>query len=287
MKREIDTLFVEKKLGEAISHVTLLRETSCSFLYCLEGDKKYVLKQSKKADISHEFQNHQIIYECWAKDKENLDFKVPQVYFLSDGRDFYLMEYIDGAVNLLDVLFQHHHDRDEIFRRAGVCLRQYHGLTTRYLLEKRKSIFVHNTVEQLLNSKSAEKLKSWLNEFDEQTYRIIFKDFTFSNLALDRSGQLYFIDFQNIYYYAPFYYDLARFIDTFKVFALVRRPGFSLLNRGKIRSALESFVQGYDTKLDRGQLKTMQQFHRAEHIQMKAAKDKFGALVLRLIYCIR
>jgi len=284
MKFETEKQVIETRLGEKIDSVSLLGKTSCSFLYRLKGSKEYVLKQSIKGDISHEFQNHQTIYDCWAK--ESLDFRVPQVYFLSDRKDYYLMEYIDEAINLLEVMFQNRSDRDDIFHRAGTCLSQYHALTTKYLIENQKSIFLHNTVEQLLNSKYSEKMKRLIDKFDEQTYRIIFKDFTFSNLALDRSGQLYFIDFQNIYYYAPFYYDLARFIDTFKVFALVRKPVSFPFNCDRINVALESFLQGYDEKLDRQQLKTMQQFHRAEHIQMKVAKDKLGALVLKLIYCM-
>ena len=277
---------IEKQLNEKIDSITLLKETSCSFLYHIKAKKEYVLKKSKSQSISEEFNNHKKIYECRLREKGNLDFKVPEVYFLADDEKFYVMEYIRGAGNLLEILLQNKDGAGEVFRRAGECMNQYHALTTKYLIDDKQSMLVHDTIKQLLDSKAADKVRAFLDSFGEDTYRIIFKDFTLSNIVLDDNNNIYFTDFQKIYYYAPFYYDLARFIDTGKVFALVKKPLFFLLNCGKINSILNSFLDGYNPGLDRELLKKMQWLHRAEHIQMKANRSRRDALILKLIYCI-
>ena len=277
---------IEKQLNEKIDGITLIKETSCSFLYHIKAQKQYVLKKSKAQSISEEFNNHKKIYECWRKEKENLNFKIPEVYFLADDEKFYVMEYIRGAVNLLQLMFRNKNNAAEIFKRAGECMNQYHAFTTKFLFDDKQSMLVHDTIKQLLDSKAADKVRKCLDAFGEDTYRIIFKDFTLSNIVLDDNNNIYFTDFQKIYYYAPLYYDLARFVDTGKVFALVKKPLFFLRNCGKINSILNSFLHGYNPGLDRELLKKMQWLHRAEHIQMKANKSRQDALILKLIYRI-
>jgi tRNA A-37 threonylcarbamoyl transferase component Bud32 len=277
---------VERQLNENIDSISLLKETSCSFLYYVKGKKEYVLKKTKKESIGEEFDNHKKVYECWFGEKENLGFKIPEVYLLDTDKKFYLMEYIKNGLNLLEVLFQGKDDVGEIFRRAGECVNQYHSLATRYLTDNKESILVHNTIRQLLDRKAANKIRKCLDDFADDTYRIIFKDFTLSNIVFDQSSNVYFIDFQKIHYYAPLYYDLARFIDTGRVFSLVRKPSFFLLNFNKINRALNSFLEGYSNALDKACLKKMQYLHRAEHIQMKANMSKLDSMVLKLIYLI-
>ncbi len=283
---DIEKDTIEKQLNEKIDSIELIKETSCSFLYHIKAQKQYVLKKSKAKSISEQFNNHKKIYECWRKGKENLNFKIPEVYFLAGDKKYYVMEYISGAVDLLQLLFQNKNSAAGIFKRAGECMNQYHGLATKSLFDDKQSMLEHNTIKQLLDSKAEDKVRAVLDSFSEDTCRIIFKDFTLSNIVLDDSGNIYFIDFQKIYYYAPLYYDLARFIDTGKVFALVKKPLFFLRNCGKINAILNSFLNGYNPELDRELLKKMQWLHRAEHIQMKANKNKRDAVILKLIYCI-
>ena len=283
---DIEKDTIEKQLNERIDSFTLIKETSCSFLYHVKAQKQYILKKSKAKSISEQFNNHKKIYECWLSEKENLNFKIPEVYFLSNDEKYYVMEYISGAIDLLQLMFQNKNNAAEIFKRAGESMNQYHTLTTKSLFGGKQSMLEHNTIKQLLDSKAADKARAILDSFSEDTCRIIFKDFTLSNMVLDDDGNIYLIDCQKIYYYAPLYYDLARFIDTGKVFALVKKPLFFLLNCGKINAILNSFLNGYNPELNRELLKKMQWLHRAEHIQMKANKNKLDAVILKLIYCI-
>ena len=275
---------IETRLNEQIDSITLLKETNCSFLYYTRGKREYVLKKSKEENISEEFDNHRKIYECWFREKENLRFKIPEIYFLSSDRKFYLMEYIENGISILDVLLRGKNDINELFRRAGECINQYHWLVTKYLAENKRSMLVHNTIRLILDGKAGNKIRRCLDEFGDDTYKIIFKDFTPSNIVLDQNKNVYFLDFQKIYYYAPFYYDLARFIDTGKVFSLVHKPLFFLLNSSKIDDALKSFLDGYDSRLDKACLKRMHYVHRKEHIQMKLNKNWFDSIILRIIY---
>jgi Ser/Thr protein kinase RdoA (MazF antagonist) len=157
---------------------------------------------------------------------------------------------------------------------------------TKHLAWNKEDMLVHDTAGQLLDGRKGRRIKRSLDEFDDDSYRIIFKDLTLSNIVLAESGDIYFLDFQKIYYYAPFYYDLARFIDTGKVFSLVRRPLFFLLNFSSINCALKSFLDGYGGGVDEARLKMMQYLHRVKHIQIKANKSKLDSLILKLIYYI-
>jgi len=281
---KVNTQHIETQLGERINTISLLKETSCSLLYCVETERKYVWKTTKQKTIEKEFDNHRKIFECRLGEKDKPGFGIPKIYFLSGDRKSYLMEYIEGGTNLLDVLLQNRADTGDLFRRTGRCLRQYHNLATKYLAKEKENILTHNTIKQLLDKRGGYKIRGCLDSFSQDSYRIIFKDFTLSNVVLDKNNNIYFLDFQNIYYYAPFYYDLARFIDTTRVFALVRRALFFLLNRRSVNLALEGFLGGYDDTLNKVQLKRMQYLHRREHIQMKANKSKLDSTILKLIY---
>ncbi len=277
---------IEQQLNEKILSFDLLKETDCSFLYLVAGEKRYVLKLNKKGNIGAEYDNHRRIYECWKEEKHNLTFKIPQTYFLSTDKTFYVMEYIKNGINLLEVLFQNRNDTDNLFRKTGRCLKQYHDLATKYLYENRQSFLEHNTVKQILKTHKGPMLKKILNYFDDDSYRIIFKDFKPTNVVIGEKDDLYFLDFQKIYYYAPFYYDLTRFVDAAEIFSIVKKPVFSLLNFAKIKKAMKSFLQGYEGDIDESSLKKMQIFHRQEHFQMKKNKNRLNAIVLKLLYWI-
>lgn len=281
---KIDQEILGKQLDEKIDDINLLTETDKSFVYHVVGKQEYILKMSKGPSIEEEFNNQKTIYECWCAEKEHLGFRIPRIYFLSEDGKFYIMEYIQGR-NLLAALFKYKKDTNETFREIGECIHQYHNITTKHLLNHRENITEHNTIKQILKNTS-KNVKECLDDFQEDMYKIIFKDFTPSNVFLGRNGEIYFLDFQKVHYFAPFYYDLARFIDTTKVFTLVKRPLFFLFNFNKINNALKSFLSGYDPNLDKKCLRKMQYLHRIEHIQMKANKSMFDSIILTIIYWI-
>jgi hypothetical protein len=275
---------IETKLGEKINTVTLIKETSCSFIYHIKTNREYVLKKTKSETIEREFDNHEKMYGLWFAEKKNLSFRIPEIFFLNEDKKAYLMEYISDGKNLLEILLQKRIDTVDVFYKTGACLNQYHGLATKYLAADRQNINEHNTIKQLLNSRLKNKVTTCLDIFSTDTYRTIFKDFSPSNIVADNKGNIYFLDFQNLHYYAPFYYDLARFIDTTKAFTLVRKPIFYMRNFPSINKALNSFLDGYGVKIDNLLLKKMQYLHRKEHIRMKANKSNLDATILRLIY---
>lgn len=276
---------IEKQLNEKLSSIRLLRETDCSFLFQINAKRNYVLKKSKSRDINQEFSNHKIIYRCWSEEKDNLAFKIPALIFQTADKKAYLMEYIDGA-NLLDMLLKNGERTAGIFKRVGKCLCQYHRLVTKYLDEKKIDITEHPAVKRLLEGPKAEKLNSCLRLFDRDSYRILLKDFTPSNIVIHKNNDIYLVDFQTIYYSAPLYYDLARFIDTTRVFTLVRRPLYFLLGYRKLNRILDGFLEGYGKDPDPAHLRAMQRFHRAEHILSKLDNHKLDAMMLKLIYCL-
>jgi len=280
----LDKQQIEIKLDEKIEKVELIKETGLSFLYRITGEKKYILKESKNADISEEFYNHKKVYDCWAQNRQGLDFKIPQVYFLADDKKSYLMDYIEAACNLLESLQKKRPAIMQIFQKAGLCVNQYHTLMTKALEGQRQSIFDHDSFAQIIQSKDGHKIKNHFNQFPDESFRTIFKDFSLSNVIVDKNNDIYFVDFQKIYYYAPFYYDLARFIDTGKVFSLAQKPLFFLVNFNKINKILNSFIDGYGAGVDKTHLKTMCYIHRKEHIQMKKNVSSFDALILQIIY---
>ncbi len=272
-------------MNERISSISLFRETSCSLLFRVRAGKEYVLKKAKRKNINHEFLNHKTIYHCWLDSKEKLDFKIPALFLQTADKKAYLMEYIDG-VNLLDMLLKNNDKAAEVFKLVGKCLHQYHRLATRRLAEKKIDITEHPAVKKLLEGPKAEQLKNYLSLFKQDSYRILLKDFTPSNILVHKNNDIYLVDFQNIYYSAPLYYDLARFIDTTKVFTLVRRPLHFLLRHRRLTRILDGFLEGYGEKLDPAHLRAMQRFHRAEHILSKLDNEKLDAMILKLIYCL-
>jgi tRNA A-37 threonylcarbamoyl transferase component Bud32 len=276
---------IEKRLNEQISSISLLKETSCSLLFHIKANKEYVLKETKSQNINEEFLNHKTIYDCWAEEKQDLDFRIPALFLKTADEKAYLMEYIDGT-NLFDLLLRNSDNATDAFRLVGESLHQYHQFATRCLVANRADLQNHNSIRQILKSRRGKKFRRILNSFDNQCYRTILKDVTASNILLDKNNHIYLVDFQKIFYYAPFYYDLARFIDTTKVFCLVKKPMFYAAHYRTIQKALNNFIKGYDQSLDFSCLDKMHLLHRAEHIQMKANCSIVNAFILKLIYSI-
>ena len=275
---------IDTQLQERIEALSPLKETSCSRLYLARGRQTYVVKQAKKENIRQEYDNHRTVYDCWRQEADHVDFRVPETYCISEDQTYYVMAYIEGAKNLNDLLRQDLEDIRKPFAEVGVSLRQYHRVMTDHLGQDPENILSHDTMEQLLGRERAARLLADFATFNEETYRVIFKDVTASNILLGGDGRVYFIDFQHIRYWAPLYYDLARFIDTTQALTLVHRPLFFLKERHKINSVLRCFLDGYNGEFNEADLRRMQGVHRREHIQMKRKHGWLDAVVLSLIY---
>jgi hypothetical protein len=276
--------FVHQSVGEKTERCLLINETACSWLWLISGQSKYILKINKKNNIKEEYENHKTIYDLWSQNESGLDFQIPKPYAIGNNYQEYIMDYVEEGQNLLEILFRNDHRADNIFLRTGQCLCQFHELTTRGLINAKQDLLLHNSIAKILKKKKGKKLKKLLGEFSNNTNKVIFKDFKPSNVVVDKNNKIYFLDFQKIYYYAPFYYDLARFIDTTKIFAIVKKPLFSLSNRRYINSAIQSFLIGYGDGIVLGDLKKMQKLHRSEHICMKRNINIFDSIVLKFLY---
>ncbi len=275
---------VAQRLGDDIEHAELLKETSLSKLYLLEGRQKYVLKENKCGNIRTEYDNHLRVFEIWSRHKEAAEFYVPKTYFLNEDESFYVMEYIAEAIELRETLPKQAEKALDSYDRTGRCLRQYHEIMTEEIVDNRMDIENHPILAKLLAGKNGKHMQKILSEFGEECYQIILKDFTFSNVMVDTKGKLYFFDFQKIEYYAPFYYDLARFIDTLKVFTFLEHPIFAIRRWPLIKKATKRFIEGYGKPVDQKLLRSMQLFHRKEHVFEKYRNAPLKAMILKFLY---
>ena len=283
MIREVCCEDVVRELGDRVAFGRMLKETYGSRLYQLMGEKEYVLKQSKSVSLAGEFSNHKYAYDLWSKG-DGFGFAIPKPYFLADDESYYVMEYVKAATGLSDILPKCGAESLAVYERVGSCLKEYHEMVTKDFSGDRIPIGKHVIIAKLLNRDEGNGVREILGQFAEDSYRAIFKDFTFSNVVLDADGRIYFIDFQKIDFFAPFYYDLARFIDTFKVFTFVRHPLFYVSNIGLINKTVDSFIDGYDSGLDKRLLAKMRKVHQQEHILTKDLQKPLHGLILKCLY---
>ncbi len=276
---------IEQRLAERVESMHLLAETAPSRIYLVRADRQYVVKESKKGSIVQEYSHHKAIYECWLPRRDQLGFGIPRPYFLSDDRRFFMMEYIEGD-NLLRILLQGTGDVQGLFRQTGQYLRQFHDMTTNHLALQTRPLTECDSIRKLLTGPQRPLLDTCLGAFSETTYRAIFKDFTPSNVVINQAGQVYFLDYHELGYYAPFYYDLARFVDTTRVFGLIRRLPYSAIGFHRVRQALACFIEGYGNEAEPALLKKMQIVHRREHVRMKLDYSLWRGILLRLIYVV-
>lgn len=274
---------IAQRLGDKLEHAELLKETYGSKLYLLRGEKEYVLKHSKGGSIAGEYRNHKCVYDIWAG-CDGVGFMIPEPYFLAGDESYYVMEHVKGAVGLREVLPKYGMESLDIYKRVGSCLKDYHEMMTDNLHGDRVGIESHVTIAKLLKRNDGNRVREILGEFREDSYKVIFKDFTFSNVVLDEDGKIYFIDFQKIDFFAPFYYDLARFIDTLKVFTFTKHPLFWVSHVGLIKKTADSFLAGYSDKIDKELLAKMQSVHRQEHILTKSLQKPLHGLILKCLY---
>ena len=55
---------------------------------------------------------------------------------------------------------------------------------------------------------------------------------------MPKPTEIFFLDVQEAFYFGPFYYDLSRFIDTTKVFSIIKNPLCVLGGYNRVRRAV-------------------------------------------------
>ncbi|MFA6495509.1 MAG: phosphotransferase [Patescibacteria group bacterium] len=296
MKNNITDISIESQMKNKISdyfsskvlQLKLLRETDVSYLYLAElSNIKILAKQYKNISIKHEYENQLYIYTIINDHYQNKLFRVPRPFFFSESENFFTMEYIPDAKNFLDLLFILPLNQvQQLSQKVGLALYEYHVLLTKYLSQKKKSIYTGDSMQELFKTKKGSTIKKIIDKFPENTTSVIYRDFTPTNIMF-RNDEIYFIDFQTICYTGPFFYDLARFQDVTRIFSFLKHPFSYLYHRKTILMILDQIVQGYNEKkyVDRNLLKMASFIHHKEHAIMKN-KNKFNKYILKFLYLI-
>jgi len=269
--------------------VFFLKKTNCSEILLIKlHNKKYILKRGLNESIEEEFLNHKKVYSIYKRNKENVSFIIPKVYSYNKKANFYIMEYIQSAMNLQEIIFNgNFKTMQQTFYNLGKAIKSYHSVMTNGIKSTKIPILEHGTVKTVLESEKGVEFKKNYNEFPKNSYCRIFKDFKSTNVLVNKDNKINLIDFQKIYYYAPFYYDLARFIDTIKVFTFVKSPLYYIVNRKKINRVLRYFIKGYGEKIEIKLLNNARKMHQEEHIYMKREKGEIiNSIILKFIYKI-
>ena len=274
---------IEERLDEKVVAVKLVSETSPSYIFHITGKRQYILKQAKSGFLEDEFENHKRIYQLWLDNKNILDFVIPKPYFADRNKRFTLMEYIEGE-NLLRTLINNRDNLASLFQKTGLGLNQYHKLVTQSLTGTSGDISRYKDMDDMLSKKVCRKVHKYFTEFPEECYRILFRDFSPTNVIISADNKIYFIDIPDTFYFGPFYYDLSRFIDTTKVFGVIKNPLFISTGCSRIKRALDSFLKGYGDDINMDLLKKMQLIHRDEHVRFKKTITPLRAFILKVLY---
>lgn len=285
MIKETYKTFIEKRLGETIEESRLLTETRPSRIYHVSGKRQYILKETKRIALNQQFATHKKIFKAWFDQRDTLAFKIPEPFLLGPDGRFILMEYVDGD-NLLKRLVSGQDNIEELFRHAGRGLRQYHALVTQAFNDLKRDLSQYEYMAEVIAKPGGHVICSRLDDFPFECKRILFKDFSPSNVVISRSGKVYFIDVQEAFYFGPFYYDLSRFIDTTKVFSIIRNPLCMLSGHHRVRRVVRAFLAGYGNDVDFDLLKKMQYIHRKEHIHIKMTVTPLSAIILKVLYAV-
>lgn len=272
---------IEDYLGQAISKLSLLAETYPSHIYRVEAGKIYVCKVTKECSLARQYENHRRVFNHWSQQQTSFNFKIPEPYLLGPRGQFVLMEYIEG-LNLLNILNQHHPKAMRLFKQAGRGLNQYHKLVDTF--KEATDLMECESIQAVLARPGGHEIRKRLERIDTDKCGVIFKDFTPANIVVTKQDELYFLDIQDVFYRGPLYYDLARFIDTTKVFGLVTKPLVPLGKYIRIRQAITAFMSGYDQAIDLELLHEIQSIHRQEHVHIKMTATRVRGMILKLMY---
>lgn len=273
---------IEEFLGQTISRVSLLADTYPSWLYRLEADKSYVCKISKRQPLDCQYDNHWRLYQEWREKQSSFCFMIPKPYLLGPKGQFMLMEHVEGET-LLGRLTTSRSDILGLFTKVGLSLRQFHRLVAVFKDEAR-DLSDCKSMANVIRKRGGTQIARCLDLVSPNQCGVIFRDFTPSNVMATTQEDLYFIDFPDVFYRGPYYYDLARFIDTTKVFGFIAKPLRFLRQPKKIQQAVEAFLTGYDPVFDLNCLKKMQHVQRMEHVHYKTQETRVRGMILKLLY---
>lgn len=275
-------ILIEQQLNDKFDSVKPLAETRVSSILVLIGKQKYIFKLSKLKPLHNHFENHKKIFNLWAGKKALCDFRISEPVMLGPEGRFMVIEYVDGE-NLLTKLTKDANNVDSLFERTGRGLKQYHALLTQEILDNIGGFDRCKKMTDFLWKKDDQEMLKHLSEFPSECERGIFRDFTPTNVIISQTDEIYFCDLQEAFYSGPLYYDIARFIDTTKVFNLIKTK--SLFNRPKrAREAIDAFLTGYGNDIELVLLRKMQAIHRKDHIRFKKATNPFRGLILKILY---
>jgi len=273
---------IEDYCGQPIASCRLLAETYPSRLYCLQADRTYVLKVTKQVSLVNQYRSHQRIYERWLSQQETCSFGIPQPYLLDPEGRFILMEYVDGP-HLIEWLRRFPAAAVDLFSCAGQSLRQYQDLVD-ILRSEARDLKTHDSIRNVLRESCGTQIEQHLDRVVQNDRGAIFRDFTPTNVVVNAQRELYLIDIPDVLYQGPRYYDVARFVDTTKVFSLIDKPWISIFRYGHVHRAVQAFLEGYDPEINDSLLKDMQFVHRQEHILFKTRATRLRGIILEGLY---
>jgi hypothetical protein len=281
MINETYKIFIEKELDETIGESRLLAETYPSRIYYVSGKRQYILKETKRIILNHQFANHKKLFEAWFDHKDLLAFKIPEPFLLGPGGAFILMEYVDGD-NLLNLLLRKRKDVVDLFHRAGQALREYHDLARDSFADNVVDLRNCDSIREIMAGPKGPAVERALDSIPRDRFGIIYKDFSPSNVVVNQKGAMYFLDIQDSFYRAPLVYDWARFIDTTKVFSIVRKPSM-IFSFDLVKQAINAFFNGYGGTVDE-YFRAIQFVHRTEHVHIKITRTRMRGIILKLLY---
>lgn len=287
--KKIDHKIIEKELKVKVLTITLFKKTNPSEIYIANTqNKKYIIKKGLGESIEEEYINHKTIYKIYLENKDAAFFSIPKPYMINKKGNYFVMEYIENANNFQELILNKNFKLlNEIASSIGKSIYSYHQLATKYLTT-RTNIFDHGTMQLVISSKHGNKIINLYKKIPNNSFCIIFKDFKATNILVDKYKNIYFIDFQKINYYASYYYDLARFIDTTKIFTFVKNPIYYLLKRKNISNIFANIINSYKKDINLNYLYIAQKIHQTEHIFMKKEKGHFlNSVILQLIYKLK
>ena len=277
--------FIEERLDEKIDDIQVLADTKPSRLFELRGRRRYVLKQTKRVPLHRQFSTQRRVFDLCRDQTEEMLFSVPEPYLLEPEGRFMLMEYVEGDT-LLNRLCRREPGVEDLFHQVGAGLQQYHRLLTARFNDVKTDLREYPFMAEVLATRHGPAIQARLARFPAESDRVLYKDITPANVVVSPSRRIYFVDVQEDFYGGPFYYDLARFVDTTLVFSIVRNPHRVWTCYPAARRAAAAFLAGYGQTVDETLLKSMQYVHRWEHVHIKRTATPCRALVLKVLYTV-
>ncbi len=278
---------IEKQIGENIHSYKLMSTTDCSRVYEIRSKhQSYVLKLGKHGENMHkDFMNHSMVYKSWLNKRNYLNFNIPEPFFSDIKENFYVMKYVERSKNIQSIL---HDDilKDftkliDIFSRSGMALKEYHNLFPREMSFKKS--FCRFDSNRLKEAETYEKneITSLYESLPKDDFCYIHADFKPMNVLIDNKNRIWIIDFKEIFYFGSPYMDVARFIDSAKIFTFLHSPFTYLKKRMLLNELLTHFLYNYDCNLNLKSLLASLKCNKYLYIK---SKKKWQSGIIKHIY---